>query len=141
MLNERIESSETITAAADLETNTLVGYDYSPCQSGKPALGVPLDSVKAGKSVSVARGSLKVLVGAGGVAAGDPVVSDASGHVVKASTFAVSVSWGGGAVNLTGDADPPTYSIGLAGSILPEQIIGYARESKLENALCLVRII
>lgn len=137
MLNERIESSETITAAADLETNTLVGYDYSPCQSGKPALGVPLDSVKAGKSVSVARGSLKVLVGAGGVAAGDPVVSDASGHVIRASVL--SASYPAGAVAMTSDA--PNPSLLLSGSLLGETIVGYARESKVENALCLVRII
>ncbi len=101
------------------------------CGAGEFSRGVSLEDFNEDSACTIYKaGIMPVEIGAGGVTEGAPVVSDANGKAVLASTLTTA----SGGTTVTSDAATPT----LEGSILPERILGVADATASEGDIILI---
>lgn len=151
----------SIQAAVDLDKYLFVGLDGGLCQAGAKALGVCAADTGQGKQAPVdISGILVVRSGPIPFAPGTPIMSDHQGLAIPATPVAVGVtvdttvgvttSLAEGDTPVTSDAATPTVTstataestadVTLAGSVLPEQVNGWALDGSTGLG-CLVRIL
>jgi len=123
-------------ATADIVRNVFIGVDGAVCGAGAAALGVTAEAGAVGSTIQVwTDGFVPVLCG-GNVAVGDDIVSDSAGKAVKATAFSATVPGSGTAV--TSSSAQPAMT--LAGSTLPQKILGRAYSAGSTTAYCLVKL-
>lgn len=155
----------SIQAAVDLDKYLFVGFDGAPCQLGQKALGVCAADTGQGKQAPVdISGILVVRSGPIPFAPGTPMKSDHQGLAIPAIPVAVgatvnttvgvnvTTTQAEGNVPVTSDAATATLTsaatataestadVTLAGSVLPEQVNGWALDGSTGLG-CLVRIL
>ncbi|MBR6421943.1 DUF2190 family protein [bacterium] len=147
----------SVDAASDTASNLFIGLDGAVCGAGKAALGVSIDSAKAGEGLPVAMNGILVVKAGGSITAGDAVVSDANGKAVSGTALTVAaptvaaptVALAAGAVAVTSDAATPTVNVTagevtageVSGGVLPQVVLGYALESASEGDLLKIRLV
>ncbi|NLG18932.1 MAG: hypothetical protein GX556_16525 [Fibrobacter sp.] len=151
----------SIPALVDLDRFLFVGLDGGLCQAGAKALGVCAADTGQGKQAPVdISGILVVRSGPTPFAPGTPMMSDHQGLAIPAipvavgatvdTTVGVTTSLAEGTEPVTSDAATPTVTstataestadATLAGSVLPEQVNGWALDGSTGLG-CLVRIL
>lgn len=121
--------TETILAATALVKQRFIGFTGNYCAAGAKALGVSQVNVDSGEQLPVDLAGILIVESGGVINAGAPVKSDSTGRAVAAVTFSIASSLAAGAVAVKSDAENPTVTSTPTGSVLAENINGYAMDA------------
>jgi hypothetical protein len=126
-------------ATADVDRNIFIGIDGAKCGAGAPSVGVSKSKgvLASGDEIEVYDSGYVPVQCGGNVAFGDDVVSDANGCAVKATVLSASTPATGSTPVLSGSAQP---AMTVAGSTLPQKILGRAWSDGSTTKLCLVKL-
>jgi hypothetical protein len=117
--------SVSIMAAANISKQLFIGLTGNICAANAKSLGVSEYDALSGEMVGVIFNGVALVLAGAAITAGAAVASNAAGKAVAATTLTATVPTGATSVTSTSAAPAAT----LAGSVLPQQINGYALDA------------
>jgi hypothetical protein len=128
---QQILQTVSVTAGEDLEYKNrfVTPAGIYPGSVGAVVLGVLQEKIYEGSQAPIATYGIAIVEAGDAITAGQPVVTDADGKAIAATDFSATTPTGAVAV-LSSGAQP---EMALAGSVLPETIIGYALDTAAED--------
>lgn len=124
------------SAPAEVEAGIFVQEDGAIAGAGEIAVGVSINKTAQYDALGVYISGIVSVQAGGSITAGDEIVADANGKAVSATALSVTVPTA--ATPVTSDAAQPTLVV--AGSALPEKVLGIAMEDGSDGNTIAVKL-